>query len=348
VLGIARAFMESRVLLSAVELDLFSLLAEASLSADEVAARLKSDPRATTVLLDALAAMGLLEKAGDRYRATAEAGALLSADAPGSVLPMARHAAHLWTRWSRLTEIVRHGLTPESAPGPRGDDALRAFIGAMHVVGAPQADAVVAAVDLAGVTRILDVGGASGTYAMAFLRRAPRLRATVFDLPPVIELARERLGREGFLDRVELAAGDFYGDELPGGHDLAWLSAIIHQNSPEENRQLYARIHRALVPGGRVVIRDHVMAPSRIAPRAGALFAVNMLVGTPGGGTYTFDEIRGDLEGAGFTRVELLRPDERMNGLVTAVRPANGGSAVAKHETAGTDHPVTQAVKVTG
>lgn len=320
VLGIARAFMESRVLLTAVELDLFTLLAGSARSAVEVANRLGSDLRATTVLLDALAAMELLEKTGDRYRASAEAGALLAEEGAGSVLPMARHAAHLWTRWGQLTEIVRHGLTEELAPAARSDEALRAFIGAMHVIGAPQAEVVIASIDLTGVRRVIDVGGASGTYAMAFLRREPRLRATVFDLPPVIELARERLGAEGLLDRVDLVAGDFYRDELPAGHDLAWLSAIIHQNSPEENRQLYARIHRALVPGGRVVIRDHVMSPTRTAPRGGALFAVNMLVATPGGGTYTLDEIRGDLESAGFTRVELLHPDERMNGLVTATR----------------------------
>ena len=156
---------------------------------------------------------------------------------------------------------------------------------------------------------------------MAFLRADPALAATLFDLPPVIEIARERLSKAGLAGRVTLVPGDFDKDELPEGHDLAWLSAIIHQNSREQNEALYARIFRALVPGGRLLVRDHVMDASRTRPRAGALFAVNMLVGTAGGGTYTFDEIRAGLARAGFTRIRLLRSGERMDALVEAFRP---------------------------
>ena len=319
-LGIARAFMESRVLLTAVELDLFTLVAGTGRSAEAISTALKTDARATVMLLDALVAMGYLTKDHGVYLASAEAAALLAEGAPGSVLPMARHAAHLWTRWGQLTEVVRHGVTAENAPGARNEEALRAFIGAMHVIGAPQADGCIAGIDLVGVDRVLDVGGASGTYTMAFLRRGQHVRGTVFDLPPVIELARERLTADGFVDRVALVAGDFYRDELPGDHDLAWVSAIIHQNSPDENRQLYGRVYRALRPGGRIVIRDHIMDASRTVPRPGAIFAINMLVATPGGGCYTFEEVREGLESAGFGQVELLRPDQRMDGLVAATK----------------------------
>lgn len=320
-LEIGRAFMASRVFLTAVELDLFTRLAEGGQTAVEVAAGVFIDLRATVVLLDALAAMGLLDKDGDRYQTAAACRPFLTDGAPNSVLPMARHTAHLWHRWSRLTDIVRGGVTPETAPAPRDEGSLCAFIGAMHVVGAPQAETVVSALDLTGVARLLDVGGASGTYTMAFLRRSPGLRATLFDLPPVVELARKRLTAEGLINRVDLVPGDFYLNELPDGQDLVWLSAIIHQNSPAQNQALYGKIFKALVSGGRIVIRDHVMAPSRISPRSGALFAINMLVGTSGGGTYTFDEIRHGLEAVGFQRVELLQADERMDGLVSATRP---------------------------
>jgi predicted methyltransferase len=95
------------------------------------------------------------------------------------------------------------------------------------------------------------------------------LRATIFDLPPVVEMARERMTREGLLDRVSLVAGDFRVDDLPAGHDMALLSAIIHMNSLEQNAELYGKIYDALDPGGRLVIRDHVMQPDRTEPKAG-------------------------------------------------------------------------------
>jgi predicted O-methyltransferase YrrM len=315
-LALSRAFQESRVLLTGAELDVFTLLSKEALTAEELAARLSADPRALTVELDALAAMALLVKADGAYR-TAPDATCLAADAPDSILPMLLHAAALWDRWTGLTRKV--GGTPLSERPPAA--ATRAFIEAMHVVSSPQAERLAAEAGVGGARRLLDVGGGPGTYTAAFLRAAPELRATLFDLPPVVEIARERLSAAGLLDRVTLVGGDFEADELPAGHDLAWLSAIIHQNGPSQNDALYGRIFRALAPGGRLVLRDHVMESDRTRPRAGALFAVNMLVGTAHGGTYTFGEIRAGLERAGFVRVRLLREGERMDGLVEAFRP---------------------------
>ena len=166
--------------------------------------------------------------------------------------------------------------------------------------------------------RVLDIGGASGTWTIAFLLAVPNATGVLFDLPEVVPLARERLTRAGMIDRVTLVAGDYNVDPMPGGADFAWLSAIAHQNSRAQNRALYARIHAALAPLGTLVIRDIVMDASRTEPLAGALFAVNMLVGTEGGGTFTFDEFREDLESAGFSDVELIHRDEGMNSLIRA------------------------------
>ena len=168
---------------------------------------------------------------------------------------------------------------------------------------------------------LLDIGGASGTYTLAFLQAAPEMKATLFDRPSVIEMARERLQKAGMLERTALVPGDFYADELPGGHDLAFLSAIIHQNNPEQNLDLYRKVFRALQTGGRVVIRDHIMNPERTEPLSGAVFAVNMLLATEGGNTYTFEEIQRDLLQAGFVRVRLIQKGGHMDGLVEGFRP---------------------------
>jgi precorrin-6B methylase 2 len=322
ILKLARQFMESRILLTAAELNLFTDLAEKPSSAEDLAEALDADLRGLTILLDVMAAMGLLVKQQGTYHTTPEAVPFLSDKSPRSVLPMILHAAHLWERWSGLTGTVK-GTGPSGPPASETRDAeeLSAFIGAMHAVGMPMAKKIAAAVQPGPARNLLDVGGASGTYTIAFLEAAPEMKATLFDRPAVIRMAGMRLAEAGMTDRVRLVAGNFYRAELPGGHDLALLSAIIHQNSPEENVDLFQKVFRALVSGGRIVIRDHVMEPNRTEPRDGAIFAVNMLVNTEGGSTYTYEEISAWLEAAGFANIRFLKAGEHMDALVEAFKP---------------------------
>jgi hypothetical protein len=319
ILGLAQSFMECRILHAAAELDFFTILSHELLSAHQVADRIGSDARATAFLLDAVAAIGLLKKENETYRCEIPC---LAADSPGSILPMVLHMAHLWARWSRLADIVKKGpAAQEEFEFSRNPHELRAFIGAMHSIGSPLAKQIAASVNPETSRALLDVGGGSGTYTAAFLRAVPEMRATLFDLPGVIEMARERLQGEGLLDRVTLVKGSFYEDELPGGHDLVLISAIIHSNSLEENLELYQKSFRAMNPGGRILIRDHVMEPDRTRPRDGAVFAINMLVGTSGGGCYTYAEVESGLKEAGFTNIKLLRPGEHMDAVVEAFKP---------------------------
>lgn len=322
ILKLARQFMESRILLSAAEMNIFTLLEETPSTAKDLANRLPADLRGLTILLDALTAMGLLSKHKDMYITATDAVPFLTAKSPRSVLPMLHHAAHLWESWSELTaKVKKHGLTETPASSTRSTEELNAFIGAMHVVGMPLARKIVKAVQPGSARNLIDIGGASGTYTIAFLKAAPEMKATLFDRPAVIQIARNRLIEAKMLDKVQLVPGDFYVDELPGGHDLAMLSAIIHQNSPEENVDLFRKVLRAMVTGGRIIIRDHVMEPDRTKPKDGAIFAVNMLVNTEGGSTYTFDEIRTWLMQAGFANVRLLKVGEHMDALVEAFKP---------------------------
>jgi predicted O-methyltransferase YrrM len=314
--ALSRSFQESRIFLTGAELGLFDLLATQSLAADEVATRTGANLRGLTIVLDALAAMGLLVKEEGRYHCEPSAAPFLTADGPASLLPTVLHAADLWHRWSKLTEIV--GGTQASRRSPAA--VQRAFIGAMNASAAAQADRIVSLVDPGPARKLLDVGGASGTYTLAFLRAVPQMRATLFDHPAVVEMARERLGAAGVLDRVTLVPGDFYLDPLPPGHDLAFVSAIIHQNSPEQNVALFRKVFAALDPGGRIVVRDYVLSPDRISPRSGAIFAVNMLASGAGGNCYTYAEIKSALDQAGFTQVSLTQRGTQMDGLVQAFK----------------------------
>jgi SAM-dependent methyltransferase len=316
-----RCFLKSRVILTATELDVFTCLEEASGGAAELADKFGTDLRATTRLLDCLITFDLLTKENGRYRLT-KAGSFLSSHHPESVRPMVIHLNHIWRNWSQLTECVKTGTNVVSELINEWDGKnQQAFIGAMHVAGSKLAREIAEAYDLTPYRKLLDIGGASGTYTIAFLRKNPEMTAALFDLEPVIPMAQERLAAEGLLERVELITGDFYRDELPQGSDIALLSAIIHQNSLHENLELYRKILRALIPGGVVLIRDHIMDESRIHPPAGALFALNMLVNTRGGDTYTFPEVKDSLLEAGFTDVKWVRVGERMDSLVEARKP---------------------------
>ncbi len=321
ILQLASGYRFLAVLGAAAELNLFTLLGQESLPAEPIAIRLRSNLRATTVLLDALAALGLLDKQNENYCVPADLRPWLSEDAAVTALPMVLHQMSLIRMWSQLAWIVHSGEPAMRQASIRGAEADRAaFIADMHSVSGPIADDLVARLGPPKFNRLLDVGGASGTWTLAFLRAVPEAEATIFDLPDAIAQARERIARSGFGDRVRFVAGDFYNDPLPPGADLAWVSAIVHQHAREDNRELFAKVREALAAGGRIMIRDVVMEPNRVAPPEGALFAVNMLVATASGGTFTMDEFTEDLQASGFRDVKLLVKDEWMNSVVEAVK----------------------------
>jgi len=317
--NIARSFQPACVLVAGAELDVFSALDNNPMIASELASKIESDARATTILLDALTAMGLLVKQGDKYMVPDNIRPLLSEKSPENVLPMVRHLGNCLRRWAQLSVVAQTGKPAERTASVRGEAADQAaFIGAMHKFSDPVAAEVVGRLQPLQFNCLLDIGGASGTWTMAFLHAVPQTTAIIFDLPPVIPMARQRIADAGLNERVSFVEGDFYTDELPEGADLAWLGAICHQNSREQNRMLFSQIHKALKDEGIVVIRDVVMDSSHTNPPGGALFAVNMLVATEGGGTYTLDEYSQDLREAGFEDVELVHQDESMNSLIKA------------------------------
>jgi hypothetical protein len=319
ILVLGRTYQGAAVLAAAADLDLFSALISAPRTAEQLSRKLRCDLRGLTILLDALASLRLLEKTGKQYALPAGLEAFLTPHGQQSVLSMAQHQANCLRRWSELARVVKTGKSAERRPSVRGEAGdAEAFISAMDNISAPTASQVIGAVRPLRFRHLLDIGGASGTWTIAFLHACPSAQATLFDLPHVIPMARQRLRAAGLNLRVQLVPGDFATEPLPPGADLAWVSAIVHQNSRAQNRRLFAKVFEALTPGGRIAIRDILMDQSRTQPLAGALFAVNMLVATEGGGTFTFDELREDLETAGFTRAAVRRQDKAMNSVIVA------------------------------
>jgi SAM-dependent methyltransferase len=316
-----RGFMRSRIILTAVELDFFTQLDERPCNPNELAREKQLDVRATTRVMDCLVAFGLLEKKGVVYRPTMK-GSLYSAHHPKTNRPIVLHMNRAWNIWTDLTDVVKNGGDSKADPNLQLDtEHLKSFIGAMHVNSRDLAQKVASQCDVTRFHRLLDVGGASGTYTIAFLRSNPAMSAVLFDLENVIPMAKERLAQEKIKDRVDLVGGDYYRDELPTGCDLALVSAIIHHHGPEKNFELFSKIYRALEPDGAVLIRDYIMDESRTKPLAGAVFAINTLVNRRGGDTYTFAEVKAALERAGFVDVRLVGYGESEDSLVEGRKP---------------------------
>ena len=319
IMDVAGSYRQGCVLFAAAELDIFSILNKKSMTAESLTAELETDHRATVILLDALAAIKLLDKSDNKYSVPAPIAELLTEQGPNSVLAMVRLQGNSLRYWTQLSRVTRSGAPAERKPSIRGAAADQAaFIGAMDNFSAPAAAKVVGQLQPLKFDHLLDIGCASGTWTLAFLQAVPDAEATLFDLPEVIPMAKKRIAKAGMTARVSFAPGDFYTDDLPTGADFVWLGAIAHQNSRKQNQMLFAKIHAVLRADGVVVLRDVVMDESRTEPEGGALFAVNMLVATEGGSTYTFEEYRSDFLSAGFTEVTLLYQDEFMNSLVRA------------------------------
>jgi hypothetical protein len=324
ILALGRDYQAAAVLAAGADLDLFSAVAGKRRTARELSRALRCDARGLTILLDALTSLGLIEKSKAGYTLPPGLKPFLTPEGAQSVLAMAQHQSNCLRRWAELAYVVKTGRPARRIPSVRGEAGdAEAFIGAMHNISAHNAGPVIRSIQPLRFKHLLDIGGASGTWTIAFLKACPSARATLFDLPHVIPMARRRAAAAGLADRVRLAAGDFMKDPLPSGADLAWVSAIVHQNSRAQNRALFANVAAALVPGGRIAIRDILMDETRTRPVAGALFAVNMLVATEGGGTFTFEELAQDLASAGLAQAKVVREDEAMNAVVVAVKRAN-------------------------
>ncbi|HSD65904.1 MAG TPA: methyltransferase [Vicinamibacteria bacterium] len=302
-----RAFMESRVLLTALELDLFTAVGGGATAAT-VASAVGAAAGATERLLDALVSLGFLDKREGAFANTPLASRFLAASSPDDARDALKHNLSLWRRWSTLTDAVRAGHAVGVAEmADRGDDWTVPFIAAMHRGAAARAPLVVQAVGTEGVRRMLDVGGGSGAYSIAFARASAALRAEILDLPAVLPIAEGHVAEAGLAARVTTRPGDLRTDDLGSGYDVVLLSSICHMLGPEENRDLLSRAARALAPGGRVVVSDFVLDEGGTSPRQAVLFSINMLVGTPSGRSYRESDYRAWLEAAGLVGVSRAR-----------------------------------------
>lgn len=301
---VANAFRESRTLLTGFELKIFTLLDKHVIPSEEIAKKINSDPRATNRLMNALCAMGLLKKVHGKFYNSDLASKYLVEGKP-DFMGNLYHTNHLWYNWSHLTYSVINGTsTAVDKDKSKKDNWVEAFIGAMHYRGVSQGKIVAMMIDLSNVKKMLDVGGGSAAFSMEFVKKNPSIKAVVLDLPDVIPLTKKYVGNAGLIDNFSFIEGNYLTTDFKDNYDLIFLSAIIHINNYEQNKMLIRKCADALNKNGMIIISDFIMNEDRTKPFHGALFALNMLVGTANGDTYTEKEIKEWFESAGLSNIE--------------------------------------------
>jgi SAM-dependent methyltransferase len=306
--SISGGFVGARILQVAVKLGVFDVIGIQGSLPEEIASALGTNPRATELLLNALVALGALSKEGGRFHNTEASLTYLVRTSPRYFGGMILFEEGLWDIWGRLEDSI---ITGKPARDPdmfqKREEERERFIMAMHSLVMARGDARILSdtLDFGWARSMIDIGSGPGTYPMEFLKRYPHLRITVFDLPGTLKVTRRVLEEEGMLGRIEIVEGDYNTDEIPSGFDIAFLSNIIHSEDEETNRRLMKKVYGILNPGGEVIIKDHILDDTLTNPAVGALFSIQMLL-TTRGRDYSFREVKGWLEDAGFKGIEWI------------------------------------------
>jgi ubiquinone/menaquinone biosynthesis C-methylase UbiE len=299
---ISRGYWESSILFTGVKSGVFNILSSGFKSTGNISKTLKVDERATEILLNALAALGFVIKRGNQYRNHPSTSRYLvegKKDYRGNTL---LHSLDMWNTWGALSEVLYSGIPATDLVRKLDADRERVehFICAMDEYAQESSEKIARLVRPKSIRKFLDVGGGPGTYCLALLKRNPEISATIVDLPLPLQIAK-RLARERGLTRsLQFIEGDFLKVNFGNGYDLILMSHILHSNSPEDCELLVNKGYRALRKGGRLLIHDFILNEDKVSPPSAAIFAVNMLVNTQKGRTYTAREITSWMEGANF------------------------------------------------
>jgi (2Fe-2S) ferredoxin/SAM-dependent methyltransferase len=310
-------YMPSRCILTALELDIFTAVGNGA-DAEEIGAKVNANARAVGMLLNALVAIGVLQKNNGIYTNTPESARYFVQGSKDNQRDGLLHIANIWHRWSTMTDAVRRGscVSPNRERTP---EWTHNFITCMQRIAKDRAPLVVKTLGTSGVRRVLDLGGGSGAYSIAFAKASPEVRCEILDVPEVVPLSAEYASKAGVSAQVSLRPGDMLRDDFGSGYDVIMLNAICHSFSEEQNRDIFRRARQALAPSGRLVVQDFILNPEKTGPAQAALFSLNMLVATDAGASYSEAEYTRWMKDAGFSevnRIKLPGPSDLIVGVV--------------------------------
>ncbi len=306
---ISYGYWKAQALFVASELDLFTLIGERGKSGRVIAKKLGANYRATEMLLNALVSLKLLTKSKDIFRNSAISKRCLVKDSPAYQGDRIQHFHYMWDYWSRLSTAVKTGKPTAYDNAKKGVDEkrLRDFIRAMHNTASVQADELYRKLKIKKYSRLLDLAGGQGTYAVKFAEKNQNLKAVVFDLPDVIKITGEHIEESGMSEQITTIAGNCLEDNLGKGlYDIVLVSHLLHAYGASENQKILKKCWDSLMKDGIVVIQEFILNPSKTMPPFGTLFSLNMLMGTQSGSSYSAVEMKEWLKKAGFKNLRSI------------------------------------------
>jgi SAM-dependent methyltransferase len=316
-----QGYWRSAILFTAVHYKVFDWLGTKGMGAGILARKARVSERGAATLLDALAVIGLVSKKKGRYYNTGLSKQFLVSEAKNYLGDSIKHYKNLWKLWGGLDEAVATGRGATPPKGHGSPAQMESFILAMENTARRRASQVLKLVGATGVNKMLDVGGGPATYSIVFAKRNKKLHATVIDQHVPLRVARGFVKEAELHNRIILKEGDYFAMEFGTGFDLVLLSNILHSMSPGRARMMINKSYGALAPGGRIVIHDFLPNEERTGPDWPILFAVNMLVGTESGTTYTYGEIGAWLRSGGFTDIKKLKVEDAESSVIVAKKP---------------------------
>ncbi|KAA0894993.1 methyltransferase [Oryzomonas rubra] len=309
-LQLSGSYWSTCTLHAGVKLDVFTPLADRSLTVSQLARLIAADERGLDMLLNALTAMDLLSKEEGTFRATPFSAEYLSTTSDTYMGHIIMHHHHLVVGWSRLDEAVKNGAPVRRRSSHEARAAEReSFLLGMFDLASLLAPKVAAQIELNGRRRMLDLAGGPGTYAIHFCKRNPDLTAVIFDLPTTRPFAEQTVDRFGLSGRIAFRAGDITTDDIGTGYDVIWVSHLLHSEGPAACAAIVAKAAAALNDGGLLLIQEFILNDNRVAPLHPALFSLNMLVGTPAGKAYAQGELQEMMKAAGLRGIRRLEID---------------------------------------
>ncbi len=301
------------ILEAGVRTGVFDALAGGPKTVAEAQTATGASERGLRIILNALVGLGLLTKSGPtRYALTPEADAYLVSSKPAYLGGFLRHtSSHLIPKWLQLTDIVKTGRPAEAVNQEGvGSEFFEKFVEDLYPMNYAPANALADALKIdqaTGPIAVLDLGAGSGVWSIALAKRSPQVRVTAVDWPGVLPATRRTAERHGVADRFRFVAGDLLQADFGAGYQVATLGHILHSEGEARSRKLLAKTAAAMAPGGTIAIAEWLVEADRTGPPMGLIFAVNMLVNTDQGDTFSFEEIAGWLKEAGFVNPRLLQ-----------------------------------------